>query len=463
MNEFEKKLYLHGKSVKEHIVSPVSIERKDFFEMKSTKKVSARFILVTAVIVVLGATTVLAATNSSFQELLSQLNPIDRHYVQPIELSCIDNGIKMEVVAVGAYGNRLKAYITMQDIEGKRLNETSEFYINAKADGGVLGGGAENAYYDKDSGLWTVLYKTVPSSALAKSGKVTFSMEEIQSNPQIYNGQEYDINLTQVNKNPKIVQVSRNGDIGVSATVSQNGNVAMSLLKPNEIIKTFPKIDYCKITNMGIIDGKLHLQVWRDSTVKPFSNIYLIDKKGQLIQEIDRAFFAVDKNNKIDRILSIADENGKIVKNEGIPEHYEYTEYIYDIDINNIEDYTLTGEFTKFDEIDGNWQVTAEFDSKKDIIEINKQMDIDGLGIDKIVITPFGIDFSGSKYTYDAENFDVRVYRNNESVQLKWGGGVGFSNDGKYEAILFDSPKPIDTSSINSISINGRTIPITKR
>ena len=70
----------------------------------------------------------MAATIPSFNNLLSMLVLIIALLLQPIEIACEDNGIKMEVVGAMNDDEMAVIYITMKDLVGDRIDETLDIY-----------------------------------------------------------------------------------------------------------------------------------------------------------------------------------------------------------------------------------------------------------------------------------------------------------------------------------------------
>ena len=45
-------------------------------------------------------------------------------------MSCEDNGIKFEVISAYVEGNEAKIFISVQDIDGDRIDETTDLFDN---------------------------------------------------------------------------------------------------------------------------------------------------------------------------------------------------------------------------------------------------------------------------------------------------------------------------------------------
>ena len=65
----------------------------------------------------------LAASVPAWYNALYAISPATAQFFQPVQRSCEDNGIRMEVVAVHMEENRAELYISLQDLTGERLDE----------------------------------------------------------------------------------------------------------------------------------------------------------------------------------------------------------------------------------------------------------------------------------------------------------------------------------------------------
>ena len=68
-----------------------------------------------------------AAGTEPVYSILYALSPALAQQFQPIQKSCVSNGIRMEVVSARLEGSTAQLYLTMQDLEGDRLDESCDF------------------------------------------------------------------------------------------------------------------------------------------------------------------------------------------------------------------------------------------------------------------------------------------------------------------------------------------------
>ena len=92
-----------------------------------TKKV---FVLVAALVILLvfGITSFARVFNPNLDEILYTIFPNIAMNLKPVNISDENNGIKMEIVSAKREGKRAYVYISMQDLEEKRIDETIDLY-----------------------------------------------------------------------------------------------------------------------------------------------------------------------------------------------------------------------------------------------------------------------------------------------------------------------------------------------
>ena len=97
-----------------------------------TRKFRAKkvFALAAALIIlfVLGVTAIAKEYNYNLDSILFDTFSYVAEKLKPVNLSCEDNGIKMEVISAKREGKRAHIYISMQDLEENRIDETIDLY-----------------------------------------------------------------------------------------------------------------------------------------------------------------------------------------------------------------------------------------------------------------------------------------------------------------------------------------------
>ncbi len=422
----------------------------------SVSKKPSKLVIAVAAIFCLMTTTVIAANISSFLNLRDKINPNIVEFIKPVEEVCIEQGIKVEVVAVARYDNMVKAYITFQDLEGERIGEDLNFldYYSIK---GANSCGWSMIDYDKENKKATILLEAENDTKF-EGENLTFKVENIFYDNKKYEDYEIGVDLSKISHDPSYINATTKQFMSWSHGNLYGGlhsdNEIVPILTPHVIDFKFPDIKTSMISNIGVIDGKLHVQVWRDTNFDGQGvDIYLKNSKGERIDRDTHINFKIDELKKL--------------KN---PKYSYYSEYIFDIDTDNLDEYKLLGYFSTSKQLKGNWEVsfTAE-DSEilelKDI-EINEPK---GIKIEKIGINPFGISISGKRdIAAQAYEFDIKINTETDIIQTsifssRWEDLQHNSKekDSKF-LIMYNIEEPIDLNLIKSITIDGITVPIKK-
>lgn len=417
-----------------------------------------RMLVAVITIICLMTTTVIAANISSFLNLRDKIDPHTARFIEPVEKVCINQGIKMEVVAVARYDNMVKAYITFQDLEGDRIGEDLSFldYFGMK---GSRSFGWRLIDYDEENKIATLSVKA-ESSTKFEGENLTFKVENIFYDNKEYEDYEIGINLTKISHYPSYIDATKKQFMSWSHGNLYGGldsdDDIVPILTPHVIDFKFPDIKTSMISNIGVIDRKLHVQICQDTNFEGQGvNIYLKDSKGEVIDSDTQINFKIDELKKL--------------KN---PKYSYYSEYIFDIDTDNLHEYKLLGYFRTSKQLEGNWEVSFKAEDSE-ILELNDiDIDIKKMKIDKIGINPFGISISGrtdlNKDTdKDIHEFDVKVNTETDIIQTSMlsfgkGGELLFGSKEKDDAFIamYKIENPIDLNLIKSITIDGIDIPI---
>lgn len=300
------------------------------------------------IVLVLTVTPVLAANVPAVYKLMYLVSPNVAQFFMPVQKSSEDNGIKMEVVSAYIHDNTAEIYITMQDLTGKRVDETTDLYdsysINRPFDSSAT---CQFVGYDDATRKATFLISITEWGNKKIAGdKITFSVREFISNKHTYKDIPIVVDLNNIDNTPSTKQVHSNGGGGpkYKEYFPDYENKA-KVLAPSAPRK-FP-VEGIDFTGIGYVDGMLHIQtsVVNNLTKDNHGYFFLVDKNGNEIQSIYSVGFIenVDGGNRVD-----------------------YDEYVFDIPQSEINQYSLYGTFVTgglFTE--GNWQVTFPLEEIK--------------------------------------------------------------------------------------------------
>ena len=305
-------------------------------------------IMAMLMVLVLTATPVLSANVPAVYELMYLVSPTVAQFFMPVQKSWENNGIKMEVVSAYIHNDTAEVYITMQDLIGERVDETTDLYdsysVNRPFDSSAT---CQRVGYDEPTKTATFLISiTEWGNKKIVGDKITFSVREFISDKHTYNEIPIAVDLTSIDNTPSTKQVSRSGGGGRKyKEYYPNSESKAKVLVPTVPMK-FP-VEGIDFTGIGYVDGMLHIQtsVMDNLTKDNHGYFFLSDKNGNKIQ---------------------CDYNVGFVENFDSDNRVDYEEYVFDIPQSEIGQYSLYGTFvTSGLFTEGNWQVTFPLEEIK--------------------------------------------------------------------------------------------------
>lgn len=310
-----------------------------------------KYLIAAAVLLLCISATVpvLAAYVPGTYEILYMVSPAIAQKLKPVQLSCEDNGIRMEVLSASIEGDSAHIYIALQDLEGERIDETTDLFdsyrINRPFDCSAT---CQMVNYDDTTRTATFLISiTQWGNVEIEGSKLTFSVDCFLSGKEHIAGVLPDIHLTEADFTPETRPVydSLRG-YTVPENVPEGELTGNGLEKADYLVPQSSGIispaDGVAITAVGYIDGKLHIQTY-------YEDIHHTDNHGYL--------YLKDKNGTIiypSYSVSFWDEE----------QRGSYDEDVFDISADALTDFSLYGEFWTCDTlIEGDWQVTFPLSS----------------------------------------------------------------------------------------------------
>ncbi|MCB2311326.1 DUF4179 domain-containing protein [Clostridium tagluense] len=418
------------------------LEDKILNNSYKTRKIVKKPLAMTAaaVLCIMISVTVMAATIPSFNNLLSLVSQKVEQYLQPIELTSENNGIKMEVVATMSDDDTAVAYLTMQDLTNDRVDKSIDLYHYSIT--GMNTYTSEVIAYDKAT-------KTATIRLLANGGKklngkkVTVKVDSFLSDKQSYNLFDTGIDLAKVISNSttnttplNMNEASSGGGGDLYGKLKEKGTI--NILKTDEMNIALANINFAHISNIGIIDGRLHVQTkWTGGGIDDHGFFVLINDLGNKI----------DQNN----IYFGADENGNTKYGRN------YVEYIFDVNETEINKYKLNADsFTTHGHYtEGTWQTTFKIEAVEKGTEVNCTMDLGGLKINKVSVSPIGISLIGTG-NKEANNINVSIKMiNGEVMTLSSAISQNEDDEVSYKYMALE---PIKVANVKEVSINGNII-----
>lgn len=280
----------------------------------------------------------LAANVPVIYELMYNVSPAAAQFFKPVQKSCENAGIKMEVVSAYIHDDTVEIYVTIQDLTGSRVDATTDLFdsysIHRPFDSSAT---CQRIGFDETTNTATFLISITESGDKNITGdKITFSVREFISGKSIYEDMRIEMDLSDISDTPNTMPLPTKYGGGFG------GDYALIDGKSTVLVPSAPisfGVNGIDITGMGYIDGLLHIQTFPGniSTTDNHGYVYFKDKDGADIQSI----YSISFNDF---------QNGEKVR---------YNEFVFDIPKSALGDYELFGNFV----ISGNytvgpWQVT---------------------------------------------------------------------------------------------------------
>lgn len=282
------------------------------------------------------AVPALAAANvEPAYRLLYAVSPSIAQELKPVNLSCVDNGIEMEVVSANINGDSAEIYVAMRDLTGDRIDGTTDLFdsysINTPFDSQ---GGCFPAGYDETTRTATFLIRITQMNGADITGeKITFSVGEFLSHKAEFDGVLEGVDLPAAEHNP---ETRRESSIRGWAGDPEQVETGMEFLAPQADI-AFSPTPGVTVTAMGWTGGALHLQVHYENISETDNHgyLYLMAEDGTVLES--------------DWLVSFWDEE----------ETGSYEEYVFQVSPEEAANCRVYGHFWTCDTlVAGNWQVT---------------------------------------------------------------------------------------------------------
>ena len=294
---------------------------------------------------------VLAGTFPNIYELMYLVSPAVAQFYRPVQMADEYDGIRMEVVAAYIHEETAEIYITFQDLQGDRLDETTDLYdsYSIHMPGSAIGS-CQKVGYDPESHVLTYLITVMQEKGQKIEGKkLTFSVGGYLGHKQNYENIEIPVDLTRVtDASYQYVDSPANegtmtGHSGLVTDMSETETTEKEaqgyrVLVPQPADPDFP-VKGVNFTGIGYIDGKLHIQYAVENPLENDNHgfFFLQNAAGETIEEAASVSFY-----------------------EGTGEHRtDYRDAVFLIPQEELQNCRLYGDFVISEGLhEGNWQVT---------------------------------------------------------------------------------------------------------
>lgn len=248
--------------------------------------------LIAVVLIFTGISAVVANVPEAYCAVY-YISPKTAQFFMPVEMSCVKDGIKMNVESVYIAGSTAKIWVSLQDLTGNRVDETMDlndsYSIYSTVD--YSAHCQMNSYSESEKKATYLIEIESHNGENITKDKVTFMVNNFISGEEKFAGIVKNIDLSTVESNPNIKTIeftdNLDGERKIKTVLDQN----LSIPAP---------VNNIEITGMGYIDGKLHIQVCCKDFLKTNSHFVLyLDENGNSKIPPSESFSFDDSNNRI--------------------------------------------------------------------------------------------------------------------------------------------------------------------
>lgn len=370
----------------------------------------------------------------------------DRFVGDAIEV-VTEDGIKIELVAIEAFDNVLDIYLNLKDLADNRFDGDVNVALFIGNRSGDLGSATSpSEIIDRtDDGVVTLHSRHILDRSI-EGQDLYFTVE------RIYYAVEVDLDLSVAMLDAPVLELTNRNDPffwgedsdKISISFEKLRTTGLSVLEPHlhdmelglEDVETL-------ISSIGIIDEKLHIQLYEYSSDVNPSSIYLINSQGEW--------------------MSVSLGVGFYGEHGGF-----YQESIFDIDVDLLSEYRMFGYFTVGGIIELAWNVAFEVENNEmHLVADRLHITYGEYIIREIRLNPFALLLiAESDMTIEPLSIEIRIITENGVVATAFrsgfssnqGGFIGRSYTDFRQVYAFIDEDFLDLDSVISIEIGGITI-----
>lgn len=295
-----------------------------------------KFPVVLAAVLLCMALTVSALAAADVEPVyhfLYKLSPTIAQKLKPVRLSCVDNGVELEIISANVEGDTAQILLGLRDLEGDRVDETTDLSDSYRIHlSGNMTATCSFSHYDADTKTAAFLVEICADGAKFDRKKATFSMDRFISGRQEFAGL-LELDPASAAAGPAVQSDVMTRGYGWKDEAWQDFTVN-EFLVPHEILSPMKDVT---ITGMGWIDGYLHIQTHYADILETDAHggLSLMDGEGNLIPDVYQVDFW--------------DEAGS----------GSYCEQIFAVTPEQAADMRLMGLFYSADMlVEGHWEIT---------------------------------------------------------------------------------------------------------
>lgn len=244
---------------------------------------------------------VLAAENPGFNSMLYEVSPGLAQFFKPVDLSCEENGIRLEVESAAVEGDTCQVYLTLQDLTGDRIDETVDLNDSAgiRQARDCITNCRLVEYEEETKTARFLLTSTAMDGGSIAGDKITFSISNFLSHITEYKDVEIPVdweNLPQESPSRDAVYTGGGGAAGETLSAIRKAGL-VRVLKPMEPA-AWP-VEGIELTGIGFINGQFHVQTAVENVFENDNHGYfwLEDRMGNRTECLYNAYFRFDEDD----------------------------------------------------------------------------------------------------------------------------------------------------------------------
>lgn len=405
----------------------------------------------------------MAAALGGFDWFIERFNPTFGEIVEPVGVSCENQGIRMDVIGAQKYGNSAVIYLSLQDISGKnRLTEQTDFRdgfsvaVNPPEETGETGeanaGGyslRQNLlYFDKETN--TLYYEINITSDTPMSTPLELGSFLIYFDERDYESKPVAVSLADLDK-AQVTPLEEDqiwGGIGVPDDLS---GITTALTPGRYAALPSGEADQW-LSNIGIVDGKLHVQ-----TGTVFGKEFGSSDASLSLRAPDGELIGADYE-----LMLLGDGDQRLLGEDGFDDAvYKYEEAVFSVNIDELDDYTLCYSGSVSSGVEGHWKVAANLSDTSLQMRIwTSDIETDGYRFEYLALSPLGLEVRGS-YEGDkwASEMSLALETDDGLIPLEGGGGSQDAGKHTFNASWY-TEEPIDVAAVTAVIINNTRVPV---
>jgi len=370
--------------------------------------------------------TVGAAMNDDVKNLLWQISPEIAALLEPIESTVEHDGIKMEIVSAMQDEDMAVVYVTMQDVEGNRIDETLDIYDYHMSKGRSFT--VERIGFDPTTKTAFVRFMSFNGS---NTDKFKLKIRSFLSDKSVLEDVTFPLDLQDVEKQQ--TEILPDDTIRGSGGASPEGDVYV--LPAGKLNIQTQLYDRMRITNIGLHNDKLYVQTeWPVNNAIEHGEFYLVNPTGQKILPTVNYSYG-------------RDEQGKPIY------AYNYEENIFNVKDINVAEYALQATIhTVGQYVEGNWEASFKLEEMKGQ-SVPFAKDFGDWVAKELKISPLGLTIIGEGDASETEELTATIVKNDGSHK-ELTSLVSFTDENQVKLKLL-SEEPLELEQIKSIMING--------